>query len=137
MKTKASSVQFVTNTFHNRIFPQIFRKHAQNTTSSYFPTERLFSPSREESTNYDSIKKFAKEFLTIQWKSLTSSKLISCNAKIKVLKRFGILKLQNQVTKPSYAKWRHTLSYSLENFYRNSSLELLTRLYKILNKISS
>lgn len=48
MKTKASSVQFVTNTFHNRIFTQIFRKHAQNTTSSYFPTERLFSPSRTE-----------------------------------------------------------------------------------------
>ena len=41
--------------------------------------------------------------------------------------RFGILELQNRVTKSSYAKWRQTSSYLLENFYRNSSFELLTR----------
>ena len=35
----------------------------------------------------------------------------------------------SRVTKPSYANWRHTLSYELGNFYRNSSFELLTRLH--------
>ena len=35
-------------------------------------------------------------------------------------------------TKPSYVKWYHASSYELENFCRNSSFELLTRLHKIL-----
>ena len=39
----------------------------------------------------------------------------------------------SQVTKPSYAKWRHSSSYKLENFFRNFSFEFLTRLHKILN----
>ena len=46
---------------------------------------------------------------------------------------FRIFELQNRVTKPSYAKCRHTVSYKLAIFYRNSFFELLTRLHKILN----
>ena len=51
--------------------------------------------------------------------------------------RFGILELQNWVTKSSYAKWRHTSSYQLEYFYKNSSFELLTLLRKTSNFTSS
>ena len=51
--------------------------------------------------------------------------------------RFGILELQNWVTKSSYTKWRHTSSYQLEYFYINSSFELLTLLRKTSNFTSS
>ena len=49
------------------------------------------------------------------------------------IKRFEILELQNRVTKPSYAKWRHTSDYYLESFFSNFSFDLLTQLHKILN----
>ena len=51
--------------------------------------------------------------------------------------RFGILELRNRITKPSYAKWRHTSSYWLKIFSRNSSFKLLTYLHKMLNWTSS
>ena len=51
--------------------------------------------------------------------------------------RFGILELRNRITKPSYAKWRHTSSYWLKIFSRNSSFKLLTCLHKMLNWTSS
>ena len=48
----------------------------------------------------------------------------------------GDIEVQNQVTKLIYAKWRDTSSFQLENFYRNSSFELLTQLCKKLNQTS-
>ena len=45
----------------------------------------------------------------------------------------GYIEVQNQVTKLFYAKWQDTSSYQLENFYRNSSSELLTQTWKKLN----
>ena len=39
-------------------------------------------------------------------------------------RRLEIIELQNRTIKSTYAKWRHTSNYLLENLYRNSSFEL-------------
>ena len=51
--------------------------------------------------------------------------LIVCFKKIEVR--------SSRVTRSSYIKWPHTSSYQCENFYRNSSFKLLTRVHNSLN----
>ena len=51
---------------------------------------------------------------------------------MKLQNRVTKFKLQNQVAKFSYAKWRDTSCYWHENFYINSSFDLLSRLCKTI-----